>query len=40
VGTVELGVDVFATVRSAGRTMEAVKTPQDEYRYFALVLVD
>jgi len=34
------GVDVFATVRNAGRTIEVVKDEDDEYRFFALVLVD
>jgi predicted metal-binding protein len=34
------GVDVFATVRNAGRTIDVVRDEGDEYRYFALVLVD
>jgi predicted metal-binding protein len=34
------GVDVFATVRNAGRTIDVVRDEDDEYRYFALVLVD
>jgi hypothetical protein len=33
-------VDVFATVRNAGRTIDVVRDEEDEYRYFALVLVD
>ncbi len=35
-----LGVDVFTTVRNAGRTIEVVRDEGDEYRFFALVLVD
>jgi predicted metal-binding protein len=34
------GVDVFTTVRNAGRTIDVVRDKDDEYRYFALVLVD
>jgi len=34
------GVDVFTTVRNAGRTIEVVRDEGDEYRFFALVLVD
>jgi predicted metal-binding protein len=34
------GVDVFATVRNAGRTIDVVRDEGDEYRFFALVLVD
>ncbi len=34
------GIDVFATVRNAGRTIDVVRDEGDEYRYFALVLVD
>jgi predicted metal-binding protein len=34
------GVDVFTTVRRAGWEIEVVKDRDDEYRYFALVLVD
>jgi predicted metal-binding protein len=34
------GVDVFTTVRSAGWEIEVVKTREDEFRFFALVLVD
>jgi predicted metal-binding protein len=34
------GIDVFATVRNAGRTIDVVRDEDDEYRYFALVLVD
>jgi len=34
------GVDVFATVRDAGWEMEVVRDRDDEYRFFALVLVD
>jgi predicted metal-binding protein len=33
------GVDVFTTVRAAGWQIETVKSRDDEYRYFALVLV-
>jgi predicted metal-binding protein len=33
------GVDVFATVRNAGRTIDVVRDEGDEYRFFALVLV-
>ena len=34
------GIDVFATVRNAGRTIDVVRDEDDEYRYFAFVLVD
>ncbi len=34
------GVDVFTTVRNAGRTIEVVRDEGDEYRFFALSLVD
>ena len=34
------GIDVFATVRNAGRTIDVVRDEGDEYRFFALVLVD
>jgi predicted metal-binding protein len=34
------GVDVFTTVREAGWEIEVVRDRQDEYRFFALVLVD
>ena len=34
------GIDVFTTVRNAGRTIEVVREESDEYRFFALVLVD
>ena len=34
------GIDVFATVRNAGRTIDVVWDEGDEYRFFALVLVD
>jgi len=34
------GVDVFTTVRNAGRTIDVVRDEDDEYRFFALVLVD
>ncbi len=34
------GVDVFTTVRNAGRTIDVVRDQADEYRFFALVLVD
>ncbi len=34
------GIDVFATVRNAGRTIDVVRDEDDEYRFFALVLVD
>ena len=33
------GVDVFTTVRAAGWEIETVRAKDDEYRYFALVLV-
>jgi len=34
------GVDVFTTARNAGRAIEVVRTLDDEYRFFALVLVE
>jgi len=34
------GVDVFATVRNAGWTIDVVRDHEDEYRFFSLVLVD
>ncbi len=34
------GVDVFTTVRNAGWTIEVVRDEDDEFRFFALVLVD
>ena len=34
------GVDVYATVRNAGRRIDVVRTREDEYRFFALLLVD
>jgi len=34
------GIDVFTTVRNAGRTIDVVRDEGDEYRFFALVLVD
>ncbi len=34
------GIDVFATARSAGRTIDVVRDEGDAYRFFALVLVD
>jgi predicted metal-binding protein len=34
------GIDVFATVRAAGWEIEVVRDRDDEYRFFALVLVD
>lgn len=34
------GIDVFTTVRNAGRTIDVVRDRDDEYRFFALVLVD
>jgi predicted metal-binding protein len=34
------GIDVFTTVRNAGRTIDVVRDEDDEYRYFALVLVE
>jgi predicted metal-binding protein len=34
------GVDVFTTVRNADWEIDVVKTRDDMYRYFALVLVD
>jgi predicted metal-binding protein len=34
------GVDVFTTVRRAGWEIEVVKDREDQYRFFALVLVD
>ena len=34
------GIDAFTTVRNAGWTIEVVQDEGDEYRFFALVLVD
>lgn len=34
------GVDVFTTVRNADWEIDVVRTPESEYRFFALVLVD
>ena len=34
------GIDVFATVRAAGWEIEVVRDRNDQYRFFALVLVD
>jgi predicted metal-binding protein len=34
------GIDVFTTVRNAGWKIEVVQGEGDEYRFFALVLVD
>lgn len=34
------GVDVFSTVRNAGWQIEVVREHDDEYQYFALVLVE
>jgi predicted metal-binding protein len=34
------GLDVYTTVRNAGRQIEVVQTREDGYRLFALVLVD
>lgn len=34
------GIDVFATVRNAGWQIEVVQDKDDEYRFFALVLLD
>ena len=34
------GIDVFATVRAAGWEIEVVRDRGDEYRFFALVLID
>lgn len=34
------GVDVFTTVRAAGWEIEVVRSRDDEFRFFALVLVD
>ena len=34
------GIDVFATVRNAGWTIDVVRERGDAYRFFALVLVD
>lgn len=34
------GLDVYATVRNAGRRIEVVRTRESGYRFFALVLVD
>ncbi len=35
-----LDVDVLQTVRNAGRTIEVVKTHDDQFRLFALLPVD
>jgi predicted metal-binding protein len=34
------GVDVYATARNAGRQIDVVRSREDDYRFFALVLVD
>ena len=34
------GLDVYATVRNAGRRIEVVRDRDDVYRFFALMLVD
>ncbi len=34
------GIDVFTTVRAAGWEIEVVRNRTDDYRFFALVLVD
>ncbi|HQG03042.1 MAG TPA: DUF2284 domain-containing protein [Thermoleophilia bacterium] len=34
------GVDVYTTVRNAGWEIQVARTPESEYRFFALVLVD
>jgi len=34
------GLDVYATARNAGRLIEVVRSHDDVYRFFALVLVD
>jgi len=34
------GLDVYATARNAGRHIDVVRTRDDEYRFFALLLVD
>jgi predicted metal-binding protein len=34
------GLDVYATARNAGRQIEVVRTREDDYRFFALLLVD
>jgi predicted metal-binding protein len=34
------GLDVYATAGNAGRQIEVVLTREDEYRFFALILVD
>lgn len=34
------GIDVFTTVRNADWEIDVVRTPESEYRYFELVLVD
>ena len=34
------GLDVYTTARKAGRQIEVVRDREDEYRFFALLLVD
>jgi len=34
------GIDVFTTVHAAGWEIEVVRNRTDDYRFFALVLVD
>ena len=34
------GIDVFTTVRTAGWRIEVAQDEDDEYSFFALVLVD
>jgi hypothetical protein len=34
------GIDVFATVRKHGFTIDVVRTPSDPQHYFGLVLVE
>jgi predicted metal-binding protein len=34
------GLDVYATARNAGRQIDVVRTREDSYRFFALILVD
>ena len=34
------GIDVYTTVRNADWEIDVVRTPESEYGYFALVLVD
>jgi predicted metal-binding protein len=34
------GLDVYTTARNAGRQIEVVRTREDGYRFFALLLVD